>query len=162
MQLFKLNTINTWTYPRLIFTAIVKKCLEHHAAYDLILSRSELALLGRLVEVLEVFNTFTKYIQGNSYPTLNSLLLFYMEIKGNLEQIKRDNMCEVINKVVDILLNNLDHRFQLTDACIAAAILDPSSQHLPILNTWLRDKGNLTYILSNFYLLKFDVHSYCV
>ncbi|XP_055306784.1 uncharacterized protein LOC129571046 [Sitodiplosis mosellana] len=121
-------------------SAIVKKCLEHHAAYELILSRSELALLGRIVEVLEVFNTFTKYVQGNSYPTLNSLILFYVEIKGNLEQIQRENMCEVINKVVNILLKNLDHRFQLTDACIAAAILDPSSQHLPLIQSWLRDK----------------------
>ena len=94
-----------------------------------------------------MFNTFTKYVQGNSYPTLNSLILFYVEIKQNLEHIQRSNVCEVIDKVIDILLQNLDNRFQLTDACIAAAILDPSSQHLPILNVWLRDKGRLCHVL---------------
>lgn len=130
-----------------IFIGIIKKCLEHHAAYELILSRSELTLLGRIVEVLEVFNTFTKYIQGSIYPTLNSLILFYVEIKQGLEQIQRDTMCEVIGRVVNILLDNLNSRFQLTDACVAAAILDPSSQHLPMINIWLRDKGDYSYLI---------------
>lgn len=113
----------------------------------MILSRSELTLLGRIVEVLEVFNTFTKYIQGSSYPTLNSLILFYVEIKQGLEQIQRDTICEVIGRVVSILLDNLNIRFQLTDACVAAAISDPSSQHLPMVNDWLRDRGDYSYLI---------------
>lgn len=91
--------------------------------------------------MLEVFNTFTKYIQANSYPTLNSLILFYVEIQQGLQDIHRDSMCDVIKKAVDILLANLGHRFPLKDECMAAAILDPSSQHLPIINTWLRENG---------------------
>ncbi|XP_031639538.1 zinc finger BED domain-containing protein DAYSLEEPER-like [Contarinia nasturtii] len=119
---------------------IVRKCLEQREEYDLILTRSEIKLLERLADVLDVFNTFTKYIQGNSYPTLNSLILFYVEIKQGLEQIQRRNICEIISKVVDILLKNLDHRFELTDLCVAAAVLDPSTQHLPLIDTWLSDK----------------------
>lgn len=109
--------------------------------YDLILSRSEVTLLGQIVDVLEVFTTFTKYIQGNSYPTLNSLVLFYVEIKQSLEQLKEANTCAVIGRVIDILLENLDRRFQLTDASVAAAVLDPSTQHLPIITSWLASKG---------------------
>lgn len=131
-----------------IFTAIIKKCLENRGKYELILDRSQIALLGRIVEMLDVFNTFTKYIQGNSYPTLNSLVLFYVEIKEGLQQMYRDSMCETIKTAVDILLENLDHRFPLKDECIAAAVLDPSTQHLPIINMWLRDKGsNIDHIL---------------
>lgn len=107
----------------------------------MILSRGEVTLLGKIVDVLEVFTTFTKYIQGNSYPTLNSLVLFYVEIKQSLEQLKEANTCDVIGTVIDILLNNLDKRFQLTDASIAAAVLDPSTQHLPEINSWLESKG---------------------
>lgn len=91
--------------------------------------------------MLEVFNTFTKYIQGNSYPTLNSIVLFYCEIKQGLEKIDDDTDCEVIKKAVNILLENLDFRFPLKEECIAAAILDPTTQHLPIINAWLSDKG---------------------
>lgn len=106
----------------------------------MILSRGEVTLLGKIVDVLEVFTTFTKYIQGNSYPTLNSLVLFYVEIKQSLEQLREANTCDVIGTVIDILLNNLDKRFQLTDASIAAAVLDPSTQHLPVINSWLVSK----------------------
>lgn len=94
-----------------------------------------------MVEVLEVFTTFTKYIQGNSYPTLNSLVLFYIEIKRNLEQLKENNTCEDIAKVIDILLGNLEQRFQFTDASVAAAVLDPATQHFPVITDWLQSKG---------------------
>lgn len=53
--------------------------------YDLILTRNELLLLEGLVELLDVFNIFTKYIQGNSYPTMNTVLLFYTEIQERLK-----------------------------------------------------------------------------
>lgn len=74
-------------------------------------------------------------------PTLNSLVLFYVEIKEGLERILSENVCEITEKVVSILLQNLDNRFQLTDACLAAAILDPTIQHLPFIVTWLQEKG---------------------
>lgn len=48
--------------------------------YDLLLSNEELELLGNFVELLEVFEVFTKFIQGEFYPTLNSIVLFRTEI----------------------------------------------------------------------------------
>lgn len=105
-----------------ILTAIIKKCLENRGSYEQILNRTQIALLGRIVEMLEVFNTFTKYIQANSYPTLNSLVLFYVEIKQGLEKIHRDTMCEVIRKAVEILLANLDNRFPLKDECMTLQV----------------------------------------
>lgn len=40
----------------------------------------ELEFLEDLVEVLEVFQIFTTYAQGENYPTLNSMILFHTEI----------------------------------------------------------------------------------
>lgn len=40
----------------------------------------ELSILEDLVELLEVFQIFTTYIQGEKYPTLNSVVLFRTEI----------------------------------------------------------------------------------
>lgn len=58
----------------------MKECLVAHDSYELILSYGELALLADLIEVLEVFEIFTVFVQGEYYPTLNSIALFYSEI----------------------------------------------------------------------------------
>lgn len=62
------------------FIVIVKKVLVKYGYYDLILSSGELELLDHFVELLEIFEDFTKYIQGESYPTQNSVILFRTEI----------------------------------------------------------------------------------
>lgn len=50
--------------------------------YHLILLDEEIALLKDLVEVLEIFEVFTIHVQGEYYPTLNSIVLFRSEIKS--------------------------------------------------------------------------------
>lgn len=60
--------------------AIVKKVLVKGGYYDLLLSNDELDLLEHFVELLEVFEVFTKFVQREFYPTLNSVVLFRTEI----------------------------------------------------------------------------------
>lgn len=67
-------------FPRSKFTDIIRRCLEKNKEYDLIMRADELLILEDLVELLEVFQIFTTYIQGEKYPTLNSMVLFRTEI----------------------------------------------------------------------------------
>lgn len=107
----------------------------------MILTASESILLGGVVELLEIFNVFTIYIQGNTYPTMNSLLLLYSEIKDRLETISIICSIDVIQKAADILLENFEARFPVTLEIIAASILDPSVQYIKFVNEWLKQKG---------------------
>lgn len=68
-------------YFNLNFSAdIVKKCLEKNEMYSLILSEKQRKLLKDFVELLSIFEIFTKYVQGEYYPTLNTMILFRSEI----------------------------------------------------------------------------------
>lgn len=60
--------------------AIVKKTLIKYEYYDLLLTNEEMILLEEIIELLEVFEVFTKYVQGEYYCTLNSIVLFRTEI----------------------------------------------------------------------------------
>lgn len=71
--------------------------------YEYILSANEMKLLDGLVQLLDVFNVFTVYVQGNQYPTMNTMVLFYTEIEHRLEQINLFNTNETIEKAVAIL-----------------------------------------------------------
>lgn len=62
------------------FADIIKRCLEVNGDYDLILNDDEIELLSDYVELLKVFEIFTVYTQGTSYPTMNSIVLFKSEI----------------------------------------------------------------------------------
>lgn len=132
-----------------LFIGTIKKCLEKNAQYDLILTAAESILLGSVVELLEIFNVFTIYVQGNQYPTMNSLLLLYSEMKDRLETISLMSAVDVIQKAADILLENFETRFPLTLEIIAASILDPSVQYIKFVNDWLRENSK---IISNFIL----------
>lgn len=46
----------------------------------MLLEPEELGLLRDVVELFKVFEFFSKTIQDQSYSTLNSLVLFHMEI----------------------------------------------------------------------------------
>lgn len=78
----------------------------HHTActffspekYDLILNRNEIALLGGVNELLDIFNVFTTFIQGNEYPTMNTFVLFYAEIEDRLKKIIAHSEDEVITR----------------------------------------------------------------
>lgn len=111
--------------------------------YDLILTRNELSLLEGLVELLEVFNVFTKYIQGNSYPTMNTVLLFYTEIEDRLQHIANYHTEEHISNAAKLLLAKLPIRIELVNEFVAASLLDPRLQHLNIIDKWLSENGNL-------------------
>lgn len=66
-----------------LFSAdIVRRCLEGRKKYNLILTNNELALTKDLIELLGIFEIFTVHIQGQTYPTLNSIILFRSEIKS--------------------------------------------------------------------------------
>lgn len=62
------------------FTDVVKKCLEKHQLYSLIVSEKQKVLLKEFVELLSTFEVLTKYAQSEYYPTLNTMLLFRSDI----------------------------------------------------------------------------------
>lgn len=125
---------------------MIKKLLEETENYDLILNRSELTLLEGLVELLEVFSIFTKYIQGQEYATINTLALFHTEIKDRLEKIKLFSLDNVILKAVDILVDGLEKRLPIDNDMIGGALLDPRMHALPIIKQWLNSNGTFDYI----------------
>lgn len=106
--------------------------MEHTQEYALILTRNEIDLLTGIVELLESFNVFTTYIQGSEYVTINTLVLFYTEIRDRLEKTKLFSLNITVTKAAEILLSNLDHRFLIEKETIAAAIFDPRMQRLLI------------------------------
>lgn len=129
--------------------------------YDLILTRSELSVLEGLVDLLDVFNIFTKYIQGNSYPTMNTVLLFYTEIEDRLKYIAKHSLEESISNAAELLLlKKLPNRIEIVNEFVAASLLDPRLQHLDIIEKWLTKNGNifcsyLSIVSSLFYFISF-------
>lgn len=102
-----------------------------------------MTLLDQLVELLNVFNIFSTFIQGNNYPTLNTFALFYAEIYDQLHKMRTfydDD--DVIGRAAGILLLNLDLRLPLNEECVGAALIDPKMQRLPIIEKWLSENGN--------------------
>lgn len=124
-----------------IKSGTIRKAFEEMGKYEYILSISEMALLDGMVHLLDVFNVFTIYVQGNQYPTINTMALFYTEMVDRLEEIKLFNTNEIIEKAADILLNKLPERIKLENDHIAAAIIDPRIQHLDIVNKWITENG---------------------
>lgn len=118
--------------------------------YELILKGDELSLLAELVELLDVFNVFTKYIQGNSYPTMNTVALFYTEIEERLSYFAKYSIQEPISTAAKLLLEKLPERIELVNEFIAASLLDPRLQHLDIIEKWLTQKGNSFLTFYNF------------
>lgn len=136
---------------------IIKKCLEDNYKHNLVLTRDETALLSQLVDLLKVFQTFTKFIQGSQYATQNLLPIFYSEVHSSLKKTIEDFVVftgnsmpvadddvvasreePVIIRAAKILLNHIDDRLKLSPESIVAAIVDPAMQHLPVIDQWLR------------------------
>lgn len=122
-------------------SSIIKKALETMEHYDLIMNRKESELLDGIVDMLDIFNVFTTFVQGNEFPTINTFVLFYTEIVDRLRKIVIYNDNDVITRAAQILLDNVDKRLPLTELSIAAAILDPNMQRLPAIEEWLISKG---------------------
>lgn len=117
--------------------------------YELILSNEENQLVNGLVELLEVFSVFTRYIQGDKYPTVNILPIFYSEIEPRLNTVILMTPNQTIQRAAEKLLANLKKRLDLNQIVIAAAILDPTMQHHSVVNEWLNENGmiHLTWSL---------------
>lgn len=115
--------------------------------YDYILDVGEMALLEGLVQLLDVFNVFTTYVQGDKYPTMNTMALFYTEIEDRLKEINLFNTNALIENAANILLKRLPERFELQNEHIAAALIDPQIQHLPIVDRWIRERGTEYFII---------------
>lgn len=122
-------------------SSIIKKALENMEQYDLIMNRDELQLLDGIIDLLDIFNVFTTFVQGNEYPTMNTFVLFYAEIVDRLQKVVQYDDHDVITRAAQILLQNIDKRLPLTDECIGAAIIDPNMQRLPAIEDWLTSKG---------------------
>lgn len=117
--------------------------------YEYILSINEIALLNGLIELLDVFNIFTIFIQGCEYPTMNTMALFYTEIEDKLDNIALFNTNDIIEKAAKILREKLPERIELLNEYIAAALIDPHIQHLEIVSRWISDRGLMFFIISN-------------
>lgn len=119
----------------------VRKAFEEMSKYEYILSINEIALLEGLVELLDVFNIFTVFIQGCEYPTMNTMALFYTEIEDRLQKIELFNMNETIENAAKILREKLPDRIEMLNEYIAAALIDPRIQHLEIVSQWILKNG---------------------
>lgn len=115
--------------------------LEETENYDLILNRSELGLLEGLIELLEIFNVFTKFMQGQNYATMNTLALFRTEIYESLNKVKVFSVDSVILRAADILMEAVDKRLPIDNDMIGSALLDPRMHSLPIIKEWLNSSG---------------------
>lgn len=107
-----------------------------------------MTLLDGVIDLLDIFNVFTTFIQGNEYPTLNTFVLFYAEIDDRLNDLIAHSQDEVIVRAAKILMTNLDKRLPLSIEFIGAALIDPRMQRLPIIEDWLERNGK--FILSKF------------
>lgn len=122
-------------------SSIIKKALEKMEKYDLIMNRNELALLDGVVELLDIFNVFTTFMQGNEYTTINTFVLFYAEIVDRLKKTIEYDDDAIITRAAQILLDNMDIRLPLTVEIIGAALIDPNMQRLPTIEYWLLVNG---------------------
>lgn len=78
--------------------------------YELILSNEENQLVCGLMELLEVFSVFTRYVQGDKYPTVNILPIFYSEIESRLNTIILMTPNQTIQRAAEILLAKLEKK----------------------------------------------------
>lgn len=120
---------------------IIRCSLEKMEAYELILTKDEIETLNGLAHVLKPFGELTKIVQGVEYPTINLVALLLTHIEDQLESIRLFSTNVFVKETIDILLQNLNKRLELTDEIIAATCLDPSLQHLPIITRRLNEKG---------------------
>lgn len=79
----------------------------------MILTPTEISLVEGLLELLKVFDVFTKYIQGDKYPTLNVFPVFYAEMENELLQIIDNTTNAIIRKAAEIMYSKLNSRLPL-------------------------------------------------
>lgn len=115
----------------------IKKYFQEKEEFDYVLKADEVEILSGLIELLEIFTTFTRIIQGDKYPTINFHVLFYTTIEDKLLTMLSLNENEVVLGAAEILYEHLEKRMGLFTESVAAAILDPMFQNLPMIDEWI-------------------------
>lgn len=108
--------------------------------YALIILDRDKKLIEGFNKILDIFNIFTKFVESTSFSTLNNLILFYVDIKDKLTSARDENV-GVLRDCANLLLENLPNRFEITDNMIAAANIDPWSQHVAYIDEILSSKN---------------------
>lgn len=101
------------------------------------MNQNEMTLLGGVIDLLDIFNVFTTFIQG-------FFVIFYTEIDDRLKNIIAQSEDEVTIRAAKILMTNLEKRLPLSIEFIGAALIDPRMQRLPIIKEWLDRNGKFT------------------
>ncbi|GAB0089617.1 hypothetical protein DMENIID0001_041920 [Sergentomyia squamirostris] len=107
--------------------------LKNLEKYELLPKKHDIEIITEAMNLLKIFADATDLIEGSQYPTVNLALLVYTDIKKRLQQAPP-------SKMKTLLLQNLDKRFKITDLMLWGAILDPSIQHLSIIEEILDKK----------------------
>lgn len=116
----------------------IKVCLQHLELYSLVIRESDKKLLIGFHQILDVFNIFTKFVQGK-YCTVSNMILFYVEIKDTLSKFVATNV-GVLKQCAKILLEQLPNRFDISEEMLVAAIVDPWSQNIGFIDEYLNNK----------------------
>lgn len=138
----KLKQYNIF-FKLFFFLEAIRICLERIKKYHLILNESEEELVNGFIGILEVFGQFTTFIQAEKYPTINCILLWYVEIETQLREIS-DASISVIYECANLLLKELPNRVKIDDTIVASAMIDPWSQHLTNKITEYLDKISMS------------------
>lgn len=138
---FKIISNETISIYFLFFADTIRTCLERSQLYSLIVNESDRKLMEKFVEILDVFNIFTKFVEGTKYTTINYMLLFYVDINDKLQKIASKSN-GTIRDCAQILTKEIKNRFEITNDMLVAAVIDPWSQHIPYLNTLLQERNH--------------------
>lgn len=69
------------------------------------------------------------------------MLLFYVEITDKLQTAINTNV-GVLKQCAELLIKELPNRFPISEEMIIAALCDPCSQHLPLIDKLLNEKNH--------------------
>ncbi|XP_055709049.1 E3 SUMO-protein ligase ZBED1-like [Phlebotomus papatasi] len=110
--------------------------------FDLLLADNDLTILKEVIPVLEIFANATKLLEGSNYSTINLGLLVYKEIQNSLVDLqKKSTKSEIQATMCEILKNHLEKRYKVTEEMLLGALLDPTLQHLPAIEEWLKENN---------------------
>lgn len=123
MKFQSLNCVLIFFPLPFFFIDVIRTCLEKKQLYHLIISDFDKILIDDFIEILDIFNLFTKFVQGNRYTTINYMLLLYVEIEHKL----KDTISKkhgTVKKCAEILWQKLPHRFEISTDMLVAACCD--------------------------------------
>lgn len=151
MTSLKNDNITRWNSTLLMLESVVKnkkiieQCLQSLRKYDFILEDDEIEKCEEMVAVLRTFVDATDFLQGQKYPTLNTVLIFLIDIKKTLQDILKENVSDFSKKIVTIVLAGIEKRLAANDFIVAAAFLDPAMKKLAVISEYL-EKNDTTIV----------------